>query len=148
MSWFLQDDSCAVFLDVKGITPGTLWPHALCEALEASRVIVVLVSAHIVETFYQQEEWSGQCSLHATSQGSHTVIPVILEKLPHDAVRMPYGMSGLQAPDATRAGGLKRVAAELVTWLKDHQRNTKQPQMANAMIEAFACDGRVQHLPF
>jgi hypothetical protein len=49
---------------------------------------------------------------------------------------MPYGMSSLQAQDATRSGGLKRVATELVTWLKDHQRNTTQPQMADAVIEA------------
>jgi hypothetical protein len=56
---------------------------------------------------------------------AHTVIPVILERLPHGAVSMPYGLSSWQALDATRSGGLKRVAAELVAWLNDHQLDAK-----------------------
>jgi hypothetical protein len=124
LCWFLQDDACEVFLDVKDLRPGALWPPALCEALEASRAIVVLVSAHVDEAFYQQEEIVRAMQLARDKPSSHTVIPVILEKLPQGAVSMPYGTSILQAQDATRAGGLKRVATELVTWLKDHQRNT------------------------
>jgi hypothetical protein len=125
LCWFLQDDACEVFLDVKDLSPGALWQSALCEALEASRAIVVLVLTHVDEAFYQQEEIVRAMQLARDEPSSHTVIPVILEKLPQGAVSMPYGTSILQAQDATRAGGLKRVATELVTWLKDHQRNTK-----------------------
>ena len=49
---------------------------------------------------------------------------------------MPYGMSSLQARNATRSGGLERVAAELVAWLKEHQLNANQPKVADAMIDA------------
>ena len=123
LCWCLQDDSCEVFLDVKDLRPGTLWLPALREALEASRAIVVLVSTHTDEAFYQQEEIVQAIQLARDKPRAHTVIPVILEKLPYGAMSMPYGMSGLQALDATRSGGLRRVAAELVAWLNDHQLN-------------------------
>src|SRR5438093_5617024 len=42
LCWCLQDHSCKVFLDVKDLSPGALWPLVLREALEASRAIVVL----------------------------------------------------------------------------------------------------------
>ena len=86
---------------------------------------MVLVSTHADDAFYQQEEIVRAIQLTRDKPRAHTVIPVILEKLPQGAVSMPYGMSGLQALDATRSGGLKRVAAELVAWLNDHQLDAK-----------------------
>jgi len=121
LSWFLQDESCAVFLDVECLAPGASWPHALREALEASRVIVVLVSAHTDHAFYQQEEIVRAIQFARDKPGAYTVIPVMLGKLPKGAMDMPYGMSSLQALDATRSGGLKRVADELAAWLKAHK---------------------------
>ena len=126
LCWFLQDNACKVFLDVQDLGPGAVWPPALREALEASRAIVVLVSTHADDAFYQQEEIVRAIQLARAKPSAHTVIPVLLEKLPQGAASMPYGMSSLQAQDATRPGGLKRVATELVAWLKDHQRNTNQ----------------------
>ena len=120
LTWFLQDASRKVFLDVKDLSPGVLWQPALREALEASRAIVVLVSTHADDAFYQQEEIVRAIQLARDKPRAHIVIPVILEKLPQGAVSMPYGMSSLQAHDATRAGGLERVAAELVALLNDH----------------------------
>jgi hypothetical protein len=125
LCWFLQDDACEVFLDVQDLSPGAVWPPALREALEASRAIVVLVSTHADDAFYQQEEIVRAIQLARDKPSAHTVIPVILEKLPQGAVSMPYGMSSLQAQDATRPGGLKRVAAELAAWLHDHQLDAK-----------------------
>ena len=93
--------------------------------MEASRATVVLVSTQADDAFYQQEEIVRAIQLARDKPGTHTVIPVILEKLPQGAVSMPFGMSSLQAQDATRAGGLQRVAAELVAWLNDHQRDDK-----------------------
>ena len=136
LRWFLQDDACKVFLDVQDLGSGAPWGPALREALEASRAIVVLVSTHADDAFYQQEEIVRAIQLARDMPQAHTVIPVILEKLPRGAVSMPYGMGSLQAQDATRPGGLKRVAAELVAWLKEHQFNAKQPKVANAAIEA------------
>ena len=123
LCWFLQDDACEVFLDVQALSPGAVWPPALREALEASRAIVVLVSTHTDEAFYQQEEIVQAIQLARDKPRAHTVIPVILEKLPYGAMSMPYGLSSRQALDATRSGGLRRVAAELVAWLNDHQLN-------------------------
>jgi len=136
LCWLLEDDSCKVFLDEQDLRLGTLWQPTLREALEASRAIVVLVSTHADDAFYQQEEIARAIQLTRDKARAHTVIPVILEKLPQGAVSMPYGMSSLQARDATRSGGLKRVAAELVAWLKEHQLNAKQPKVADAAIEA------------
>src|SRR2546427_21008 len=98
-----------------------VWQLALQEALEASRAMVVLVSTHTDDAFYQQEEIVRAIQLTRDNPWAHTVIPVILEKLPQGAVSMPYGMGSLQAQDATRPGGLKRVAAELGAWLHDNQ---------------------------
>src|SRR5262249_24169547 len=117
LSWFLQDQSCTVFLDVECLAPGAPWPHTMGEALEASRVIVVLVSSHTVHAIYQQEEIVRAMQLARDRPGAYTVIPVILDKLPQGTMSMPYGTSSLQAPDATRPGGLKRVAVELAAWL-------------------------------
>jgi hypothetical protein len=136
LRWFLQDDACKVFLDVEELEPGASWGLALRAALEASRVIVVLVSTNADDAFYQQEEIVRAIQLARDKPNAHTVIPVILEKLPQGAVSMPYGMSNLHAQDATRPGSLKRVAAELVIWRKKHQLDAKQPKVADAAIEA------------
>src|SRR5262245_39364978 len=103
----------------------------LREALEVSRAIVVLVSTQADDAFYQQEEIVRAIELARDKSGAHTVIPVTLEQLPQGAVRKPYGTSSLQALDATRSGGLKRVAAELVAWLKEHPLNPDQPKVAD-----------------
>jgi hypothetical protein len=125
LCWFLQDHSCEVFLDVKDISPGMVWQLALQEALEASRAIVVLVSTHTDDAFYQREEIVRAIQLIRNNPRAYTVIPVSLKKLPQGAVSMPYGMSSLQTQDATRPGGLKRVAAELAAWLNDHKLDAK-----------------------
>jgi hypothetical protein len=123
--WFLQDASCKVFLDVEALSPGAVWPLALCEALEASRAIVLLVSTYADDAFYQQEEIVRAIQLARYKPGAHTVIPVILEKLPQGDLSRPFGLSILQAQDATRAGGLERVAAELVAWHNTHKLDAK-----------------------
>jgi hypothetical protein len=123
--WFLQDHDCKVFLDVEDIRLGMVWPLALREALEKSHAIVVLVSTHTDDAFYQQEEIVRAIQLTRDQPRAHTVIPVILEKLSQGAVSMPYGLSSRQALDATRPGGLKRVAAELVAWLRDNPLDAK-----------------------
>ena len=81
LCWFLQDNSRKVFLDVQDLSPGALWQPALREALEASRAIVVLVSTHADDAFYQQEEIVRAIQLTRDKPRAHTVIPVILEKL-------------------------------------------------------------------
>ena len=123
LCWFLQDNACKVFLDVQDLRLGASWGPALREALEVSRAIVVLVSTQANDAFYQQEEIVRAIELARDKPGAHTVIPVTLEQLPQGAVRKPHGTSNLQALDATRSGGLRRVAAELVAWLNDHQLN-------------------------
>lgn len=120
LCWFLKDKSCQVFLDVENLNPGALWQSVLREALEASRACVVLVSAHTPDAFYQREEIIRAIQLARDKTRAYTVIPVILEKLSQGSVSMTYGLSSFQALDATRPGGLKRVATDLVAWLHDH----------------------------
>ena len=93
LCWFLQDNACEVFLDVQDLSPGAVWPPALQEALEASRAIVVLVSTYAYDAFYQQEEIVRAIQLARDKPNAHTVIPVILEKLPQSALSMPYGIA-------------------------------------------------------
>ena len=133
LCWFLQDDSCKVFLDEEAVRLGALWQPTVREALEASRAIVVLVSTHADDAFYQQEEILRAIELTRDKARAHTVIPVILEQLPQGALNMPYGLNRLQARDATRSGGLQRVAADLVAWLieKESQLNANQPKVAD-----------------
>src|SRR5262249_47594285 len=99
LCWFLQDDGYKVFLDAQALGLGAAWGPALREALEASRAIVVLVSTYADSAFYQQEEIGRAIQLARDMPQAHTVIPVLLEKLPQGAVSMPYGVSSLQALD-------------------------------------------------
>src|SRR5262245_25303041 len=82
LCWFLQDAACKVFLDVENLGLGASWGPALREALEASRAIVVLVSTHADDAFYQQEEIGRAIQLTRDKTRAHTVIPVILEQPP------------------------------------------------------------------
>jgi len=118
LSWFLQDRSCKVFLDEEDLSLGVSWPSTLPEALEASRVILVLVSKHTNDAFYQKEEIVRAIQLMRDNPRTHTVIPVFLDKQSQNARNMPCGLSSLQARDATRSGGLERIAAELDAWIK------------------------------
>ena len=91
LSWKLQDGSCQVFLDTQGVTLGVPWPTQLSNAIEASRVILVLVSSHTAEAFYEQEEIARALQLARQHPRSHAVIPILLDGLQHGVVSLPYG---------------------------------------------------------
>lgn len=103
--WWLRDYSCKVFLDIEEIRAGMVWPHTLRKALKVSRVFLVLVSRHTDNAFYAQDEVTRAIELRRGKPWKHIVIPVLIEKLPQGTLSMPYGMSSLQAQDATRPGG-------------------------------------------
>lgn len=151
LCWFLQDEACTAFLDVQDLSPGAVWPPALREALEASRAILVLVSTHTDDAVYQQEEIVRAIALARHEPHAHTVIPVLLDTLPQGTGRLPYGMSSRLAQDATRAGGLERVARGLATRRQAHQRQMTRPPMADAMSQAqdaLETEPQAQHVPW
>lgn len=117
LCWFLQDERCEVFLDTQ-MALGTAWPTELRTALDTSRAIVVLVSSHTATAWYEQEEIASAIRRARREPQGCTVIPVHLEEAGQGTGEMPYGTGVLQALQAGRAGGLKRVAADLVAWLE------------------------------
>jgi hypothetical protein len=122
--WLLEDENCRVFLDRAALAPGDRWPSTLRDALQASRATVVLISTYTDAAFYEQEEIARAIQLARQQPQSHAVIPVMLERLPDGPLDMPYGTGILQALDATRAGGLERVAHALADWLGLQGRST------------------------
>ena len=144
----LQDKACQVFLDTQGVTLGVPWPTQLRDALKVSRVILVLVSSHTTEAFYEQEEIARAIELARQHPKLHTVIPVLLERLPHGVASLPYGTGILQHKDATRAGGLERVAAEIVEWLTG-QEDIDAPNvpLSVANYQAFGAALRLDRYP-
>jgi hypothetical protein len=125
--WELEDQQCQVFLDQQGISPGAPWSTTLRDNLQASRATVVLISSHTDAAFYQHEEIAHAIQLGRDNPQAHTVIPVLLEKLPESHGGMPYGTGILQAMDATKAGGLERIAHELADWIAECDQRT-QPE--------------------
>ena len=87
----------------------------------------MLISSHTDAAFYQHEEIARAIQLARDNPQAHTVIPVLLEKLPEGNREMPYGTGILQAMDATKSGGLKRIARQLADWLAECDRQP-QPQ--------------------
>lgn len=112
LSWELQDLNCTVYLDQEQIKPGEDFSDRLGSALETASIVVVLVSSHSDNAFYQKEEIVRAIQQHRQSKGARAVVPVTLDDTPP-----PYGLAQLQDLNASRPGGLKRVARELAKLL-------------------------------
>jgi hypothetical protein len=111
LAWELQDLDRSVFLDSADIEVGAIWDSRLSDALGASRVVVVLVSEHSRSSHYQREEVARAIGQTRDSANGFKVVPVLMRNV--TAVDMPYGLAIGQSIDASRAGGLKRVAKTL-----------------------------------
>ena len=148
LAWDLQDQHCQVFLDALGLAPGTPWPGALQEALEASRATLVLISSHSDAAFYQREEIARAIQLARDDPLAHRVIPVIIEKPSSSLHEMPYGSGILQPIDGTRAGGLERVAHTLAELLAAWDSATpSQTHLSSVEYHAFGAALRLDRAP-
>jgi hypothetical protein len=106
--WELGERDRSVFFDAGAIKPGARWDRVLIDAIDASRVIVVLVSPHSPKAQYQQDEVARAVKLARAEGSGRHVVPVLLPGA--TANHMPYGLSILQGCDSTQFGGLRRVA--------------------------------------
>ena len=111
LAWELEDLDRSVFLDSVDIELGATWDTRLSDALSRSRIVVVLVSEHSRNAHYQREEVARAIKRTRDSPDSFKVVPVLLRSA--TAFDIPYGLAIEQSIDASRAGGLKRVAKTL-----------------------------------
>jgi hypothetical protein len=93
------------------------------------------VSAHTDDAWYQQEEIVRALELARDKPETHTVIPVILDEQSRGPACMPYGVSILQALDATQPGGLQLVATELYAWRDTPLLGVESPTAADTTVK-------------
>jgi len=148
LCWHLEDLQYTVYLDAQALSPGTQWPTALRDALYASRVIIVLISAKTENAFYEIEEIVRAIQQLRENPDQHHVIPVMLEKLPEGYRNMPYGAGILQTLDATRSGGLERVAHEIDKWFAEWDSQTAaSPLLTASNYRALGAALRLDRYP-
>ena len=102
-----------VFLDEESVPLGLPFDQALVDALNSSRVTVVLISQQSRQAFYQREEVVRAIARMRRTGGAHRVVPVYLdgpvpaaELAPVVGVALLHGLS-------LAVDGLPRVAARL-----------------------------------
>jgi len=100
----LQPD-IQVFLDERSLQPS----ERRGRATPAARATVILVSARSDAAWYLGDEFVTALALHRATPGAHRLIPVLLEP----GLVLPYSLTHVPAIDATAAGGLAGVAAQL-----------------------------------
>jgi len=104
----LVDTGLAVFLDSRCIGLGQRWDAVIPAALDASRLIVVLVSGRTRDAWYAREEIALAIDA-GRGRGDPDrlrplVIPVYLERLPGAPGDWIYGLRGLQGMVAADIG--------------------------------------------
>jgi len=97
----LLSKNCQVYLDSKRLQPGDVWDDRLDAALEASAVLVVLVSRNVDAAYYAKEEIAR--GIQAFRNKGKRVIPVYLGGQPGIDIREPYGLTRVHALTGTEA---------------------------------------------
>lgn len=98
-----------VFLDVVVLPLGLDWDRRMEKALEASRLIAVLITAGSVDAYYQREEVRIAID-RGRKDSSVRVVPISLDGT---GVTL-FGLGLKQGLDVKEAGGLEAVAIELL----------------------------------
>jgi hypothetical protein len=117
------------FLDARKLTPGDSWPVDLKKALVASRVMVVLISPHSDEAYYQKEEVAIAIELLRAGSRSFRIVPVLLKGA--SRADLLYGLYTLHYL-AEDAGGLDTVANGLVALLPHRKEEPVTVELAQA----------------
>jgi hypothetical protein len=111
LSWELEDLERSVFLDSADIRAGDVWDERLISAFSDSKVIIVLVSKHTAQAFYQREEIARAIKRMRKDPNRARIAVVMLPGAVEADV--PYGLSIVQAINASKSGGLQRAARDL-----------------------------------
>lgn len=109
-----------LFLDTRTLKLGDAWDQAIPDALERSRIVVVLVSERIDQAWYAREEIGQAIELARDPGSQQKVVPVFLDGIPsprRTGSRIPYGLRvlhGLILPDT----GVEEAARRLLSLLQ------------------------------
>jgi hypothetical protein len=109
LKWRLGDKQRQAFVDKSGIKPGSNWDRELLDELNNAQVVIVLASSSTRQAHYQRDEIARV--VRNVRQGRQQVVPVLLDGI--DNADLPYGLMNFQSLDASRDGGMERVADEL-----------------------------------
>jgi hypothetical protein len=102
-----------VWLDVRSLLPGDVWPAEISRAQKASKVSAILLSRRTEAAWYVGAEIQTAIALHRAFPGGHRVVAIYLDGYPTDPSDVPYGLQPLHYIDARARGGLASVAADL-----------------------------------
>ena len=89
----LRKAGVSVWMDEGGIDAATLWSEAIVEAINESKVLIMMVSKHSTDSANVVKE------VMLASESSKTILPVYLE--PADIpTRLKYQLTGIQHSEA------------------------------------------------
>ena len=110
-----------VFLDSRCVQLGQRWDDVIPAALDASRLVVVLVSGKTRDAWYTREEIALAIDAGrgrgAPGRPRPLVIPVYLDRMPEGPSDWIYGLRRLHGIVVEDAGGLIGVATRLIARL-------------------------------
>ena len=85
-----------IFFDRRDVKPGDDWPIAIARALDACPVTAIIVGPESPRSFYEQEEISRAVGRARDPEANRRVIPVYVDGMTPDDVRVPYGLRAKQ----------------------------------------------------
>jgi hypothetical protein len=103
-----------VFFARRSIAHGEEFDAALASALSRSRTIVILISRHSHEAFYERAEIARAIGLYRADKTRFRLVPVYLDGVP-PIVDLPFiGLETIQGLDAIKLNGMAGIAAALL----------------------------------
>ena len=112
----LLSEKYKVFLDKESLQLGDNWPKVLSDALEKSKVIILLLSKGSDNAYYLQEEMVRAIQLQRTNSNFYKVVPIYLDGLPNTISEIPYGLYQLHSIDLVAENDVKNVYKKLVQY--------------------------------
>lgn len=107
-----------VFLDKHSLGAGDNWSQILPEALEKSKVIILLLSKDSTNAYYLQEEMLRAIQLNRTKKNWNRLIPVYLDGFPANISDIPYGLYQIHSIDLRDEGSVENICIKIRQYLE------------------------------
>lgn len=138
----LVERGWSVFLDSRCVQLGERWDDVIPAALDASRLVVVLVSTRTRKAWYAREEIALAIDASRRRGDPARVVPVYLDPMPEAPAEWLYGLRRLQGMVAADVGWPQGVTDRLVARL-----DPGEPQDEPRQEDRPASSGEVQRGP-
>jgi tetratricopeptide (TPR) repeat protein len=127
----ILEPDATVFEDSM-IPAGVEWDTTLARHLQASSIIVVLISPDTPRAYYQREEIAAALSLALENPDLHRVVPLYLRPL--DRTTIPYGLAIRSSIELSGGLDLDTAACRLLESLRDLRSMRREGPHESAAI--------------